>query len=246
MKTRIAPWSESSRATLKWGAILSLVPLLSVGCKGDTGAQGPAGPAGEAGAPGLQGPPGPAGDAGAPGLQGPPGLAGEAGAPGPAGEAGAPGAAGEVGPPGPAGEVGPPGPAAEAGVPGPVIDAGVAADPSRITGSIHCGGLIAEMTLMFKYDVVQFANGNVFASGNIANSATQSSQSNIYAPTQNGYVTAPVLLTFDTYNPPDSGWWAISLNRTSLVVTIEYNDGDMLPAKRTWTMNPDKCVVNNY
>lgn len=230
---------EPANPTVKRGAVLYLFFLLAGACTGPTGPQGPQGPAGDAGPQGPvgpMGPQGPEGEAGPPGPQGLTGPAGEAGPPGP------PGPAGDAGPQGPPGQ---PGLAADAG-PSPSVDLGPVFDPSRITGSIHCGGSIQNTSLYFTYDADQFANGNVFVSGDIFGSASQSSTALIYAPTQNGFINAPITVTLDAYSPADGGWWRLSLDRTSLVVTIEYNDADMTPAKQTWTMTPDKCVVNTY
>ena len=233
---------ELARPTTKRGAVLYLFFLLAGACTGPTGPQGPAGDAGPQGPVGPQGPQGPAGEAGPPG---PPGPAGDAGPQGPAGEVGPPGPPGPAGDAGPQGLPGTPGTASDAGT-SPSVDAGAAFDPSRITSSIHCGGSLENTNLIFAYDVAQFANGNVFASGNVAGAASQSSTALVYAPTQNGYATAPIIVTLDASGPADFGWWRLSLNRTSLVVTIEYNDAGMTPPKQTWTMTPDKCVVNTY
>jgi hypothetical protein len=180
---------------------------------------------------------------------GPTGPQGPMGPQGPAGDAGPQGLVGPMGPQGPAGEAGPPGPAGlgvDAGGPSVSVDVGPTFDPSRITSSIHCGASLENTTLTFTYDVAQFANGNVFASGGVSGAASQSSTAVVYAPTQNGYATAPIIVTLDASAPADFGWWRVSLNRTSLVVTIEYNDAGMTPPKQTWIMTPDKCVVNTY
>jgi hypothetical protein len=119
---------------------------------------------------------------------------------------------------------------------------------SRVTASIHCGGSLENTNLWFTYDVALFSGGWLFASGNISAPDIQSSGANIYAPTQNGAATAPVILVFDATGTANAGWWRISLNRTTLVTTIEYNDVDLpeVDDKRAWTMTPDKCVVNSF
>lgn len=71
-------------------------------------------------------------------------------------------------------------------------------------------------------------------------SRLQVSAASIFAPTQVGWATAPVLLRFDDTGAANSGFWEISLNRETLVVTIDYNDLDLAGGRRTWTTTPDK------
>jgi hypothetical protein len=90
------------------------------------------------------------------------------------------------------------------------------------------------------------ANGVIFATASIADASIEASRSEVYAPTQNGALTAQVLIEFDQASALDAGWWAISLDRASLVTTIVYNDVDLAGGKRTWTMQPSACIVNTY
>lgn len=55
-----------------------------------------------------------------------------------------------------------------------------------------------------------------------------------------------MFITFDLLGAINGGWWQLSLNRTTLVVTIENNDIDAPGGKNTWLMTPDKCVLNRY
>lgn len=167
------------------------------------------------------------------------GADGEMGATGPQGP---PGPMGAMGLPGPAGDAGPPGPQGPAGPPG---DAGSPAE-ARIVADIHCGAILENTQLAFSYDASQFASGYVFASAAIWGSGWQSSGAKFYSPEQNGWATAPVNVTFDVYGQSTAGWWRFSLNRETLVVTAEYNDAELPNGKDTWTMTPDKCVVNRY
>jgi hypothetical protein len=65
---------------------------------------------------------------------------------------------------------------------------------------------------------------------------------------RSGGAPAPIQVTFDAQSPAKGGWWQLSLNRTTLVVTIEYTDVDLpdVGDKRSWIMTPDKCVANMY
>jgi hypothetical protein len=61
-----------------------------------------------------------------------------------------------------------------------------------------------------------------------------------------GHGAVGASITFDATMNANAGWWDVRLNRTTLVVTIDYNDTDVMGGKRSWTMTPDKCVVNKY
>jgi hypothetical protein len=100
--------------------------------------------------------------------------------------------------------------------------------------------------LAFTYDVVQFGNKNLFISGQIESPALTATGTTFYAPSQNGWLTAPVFVVFDANAPADSGFWKLSLDRQTLVTTIEYTDADLAAGKLSWTLTPDKCVVNSY
>jgi Collagen triple helix repeat (20 copies) len=161
------------------------------------------------------------------------GSAGPAGPPGPAGTNGAPAAPGSAGP------AGPPGPAGTNGAP--------AAPGNDITASIGCFGALQNTTsISFNYNAYLFANGNIFASAAIADGVNSASFANMYAPTQNGALTATVIFALDEMPPTKGGWWQLSLDRTSLVTSIVYNDVDVPNGRMTWTMDPNMCVVNKY
>lgn len=158
------------------------------------------------------------------------------------GKDGAPGAKGDTG------ATGAPGPKGEPGsVATTMTTPGTNVDDSKITASIGCSATLQNTVGMsFTYNVDQFANGNVFVTANIADAAKSSSFSEYYAPTQNGFATAPINITLDEFAPNDSGWWSVSLDRSTLVVSIVYHDADVAGGGSSWTLTPDKCVVNSY
>lgn len=177
------------------------------------------------------------------------GCAGKDGAngrPGPAGATGPTGPEGLEGPPGPAGPQGRTGPAGEAGPPGPQGTSSDAGDGNKIIASIGCSGTLEGTGLAFRYSAAQFGDGNVFATGSIAGTASSSSYAVIYAPQQSGYVDAPVLLVFDAYGAATSGFWKLELDRQTLVTVITYIDAELDSGPRVWTMDPAKCVLNLY
>jgi Collagen triple helix repeat (20 copies) len=217
-----------------------------VGPAGPAGAVGPAGPAGTQGPMGMPGDTGPAGPVGPAGPQGEPGSAaakGDPGAPGPMGAPGAMGAQGVAGPVGPTGAQGPmgiPGAMGAQGASGPAGPAG--ADGGVVAGSIGCVGPLADTSLSVNYQAVQLSGGAVFATASVISPDIQASGAQIFSATQNGYIDAPVVIFFDVQGAANSGWWRISLNRTTLVVTVIYNDSDLGGSgTRTWTSSPSIC-----
>ena len=181
-----------------------------------------------------------AGPAGAEGPEGPAGPQGQTGVQGPQGDSGAPGQNGVNG------TQGAQGPQGVQGVPGPAGEAGANGD--AIVSSIGCTGILANSGgFEFQYNVDQFADGNVFATGYVAGLAASISGSALYAPTQNGYQTAQIQFVMDVYAPTDGGWWTIGLNRSTLVTTITYHDADIVDSGvMSWTMLPSQCAVNKY
>lgn len=86
----------------------------------------------------------------------------------------------------------------------------------------------------------------LFASGEVKNFTLSSSGAKFYAPQQTGATTGSVIITLDAFGAATAGWWQLSLNRTTLVHTAQYNDLEMPGGGKTYTMTPDKCVVNNF
>jgi hypothetical protein len=96
------------------------------------------------------------------------------------------------------------------------------------------------------YDVAIFSNGMVFASAEVSNAAGGSSGSKIYSPLQVGSTTAAVIFTLDAFGAANGGWWRLSLDRATLVHTAAYSDSEMVGGGKTYTMTPDKCLVNMF
>ena len=157
--------------------------------------------------------------------------AGPAGEPGPTGAAGVAGVAGQPGP---------------AGQPGAAATATPATDSSKLTKSIGCFGSLENTSLSFSYTVAVFANGNVFASAGVREGLIGASAANFYAPTQNGALSAAVLVSLDEAPPGNGGFFRISLDRATLVTTIVYTDVDVTGGTTSWTMLPAQCIANSY
>ena len=126
-------------------------------------------------------------------------------------------------------------------------------DPNELDGqpsgtllNYNCGDL------EFHYNADLWTDGTIDASASVENYSLQSSYSEFYAPTQVGALTAPVNVVFDIAPPADFGNWTISFDRTTLVVSVQYNDVDVA-AGEGWsagvllfTFPSSDCVLNTY
>jgi hypothetical protein len=180
-------------------------------------------------------------------VAGPPGERGEKGDPGRDGLPGQTGATGPAGPKGDTGDAGPQGIPGEAGPPGPAGEAGVS---DKIEWSMHCDGLLTfpgqTSGYIARYDVYQFALGNVFASASVEGSVGQVSTSTFYTKSQIGWTHIPVRLVWDVYGTSNSGVWTIQVpDRATATFSVQYVD----PATTvTWTsvVGDGICIVNDY
>lgn len=153
---------------------------------------------------------------------------------------GAMGLPGEKGDKGDQGEKGDTGPAGGAG------PAGEDAQVTRIAESLFCNGGLEGIAIAFTYNVILMSSLDLFVTGSVANASLQASGTRFYAPTQNGYSNAPINIALDVDGSASGGWFKISLNRTTLVTTIEYSPSDGAAASSFWTMPASACVHNFY
>ena len=131
---------------------------------------------------------------------------------------------------------------------------------NRIVASVGCVATLTQATavaanlsipvngLSFSYTGVVMASGDVMAEASIANGSGQTSGTSFYASAQNGSSTAPVTIRDDWSTPSDNyGWWSISVNRSTAIVSTVYQDVDLpTTATRTFTFPVSACTVNNY
>jgi hypothetical protein len=199
--------------------------IIVCACSGEDGQPGPMGEKGEQGPQGAVGPKGDKGDAGEPGPEGDRGPAG------PAGKDGADGTDGAQGEPGPAGENGADGSDAEA---------------TRVIESFFCAGGLEDTALSFTYDAILLSSGDLFVNATIRDARYVGAGSSFYAPEQNGYQGAQVIVGIDEDATADFGWFRLTLNRDTLVVLLEYRESDAAAVTQSWTMQPSACVHNKY
>lgn len=117
---------------------------------------------------------------------------------------------------------------------------------NHITDTYFCGGALESTPYGFTYSVALMSAGDIFSYGALETSGQSYGASAYFAEGQVGAATAPVIFTADASGAVNGGWWQISLNRTSLVTTIVYNDTDVAGGQSTWTMLPATCVVNSF
>jgi hypothetical protein len=220
---------------------LTALRATATGATGPAGATGATGATGAQGVAGLDGSPGATGPAGATGAQGVIGLTGATGATGLTGATGATGAQGTAGLDGATGATG------LTGATGP---AGSSASSLEMVGSIHCASELRDSWNQYfgymSYDVAIFSSGFVLASATAGSNIQEVSNVAFYIPAQTGWATAPVSVAFNYFNFSNRGNWAISLDRTTNIVTAKYNDAGLTPPYLIWTLTPDKCVVSTY
>lgn len=176
------------------------------------------------------------------------GCGGEKGPAGPAGPPGADGAQGEQGPPGEKGEPGDPGEPGADGAPGADGEPGPPGDPAEagIVESFFCAGGLENTLLGFSYNAVLLASGDLLVTGVIDDPGLAVSHTVYYAPEQNGYATAAVIVQVDEDATRDGGFFTLQLDRATLVTVIQYRMMDPGLVTNTWTMLPSACIHNFY
>jgi Collagen triple helix repeat (20 copies) len=224
---------------IKTATLFSLSVLLAA-C---AGAEGPPGPQGERGEQGDEG------KQGETGAQGPQGEQGETGPQGDKGDPGVKGDTGDSGAQGPKGDKGDTGDAGPQGEQGPKGETGDAASSiGTVEGSLYCGGLLEGTTINFSYQAVVFTDGTIWVNGEIRGVDLGISSSAFYAPTQNGAVTAQVIISLDMVGTDNGGWWTIEVNREDLGAIVIYHDTELTDGTDAWNMDAEAsgCIHNQY
>jgi len=95
------------------------------------------------------------------------------------------------------------------------------------------------------YDAVLFGSGDLFVTARVRNAAIGASSSVFYAPGQNGYLTASVLVSLDADATANGGFFHVLLDRATLTTTVDYF-ADGAAVTQSWSMLPAACVHNFY
>lgn len=153
------------------------------------------------------------------------------------------------------GAAGPAGPAGAPGQTGAQGPAGSDGTDNRIVATINCDGQISGLAgaagtalngLWVEYNAALTASGDVYAAANVSAPSFQVGDSIYYAASQNGSATGSVIFTAD-FATSNYGWWNVSLNRSTLVVTAVYNDTDLGgQSPVTMNFNASACQSASY
>lgn len=148
---------------------------------------------------------------------------------------------------------GPAGPKGDAGA------AGAAGVGEKISASFLCQANLSQATgaasglngmpssgLDFYYAADITTAGDVFATARISYPAGQVSSTQVYAASQNGAAVAGVLLTLDATTTVDEGFWAVQVDRTTLIPSATYTDADITGGKATFTFPASSCTQHSY
>lgn len=125
----------------------------------------------------------------------------------------------------------------------------------KFAAGIGCSGTISGLTgaagtalngLIVYYQAVVTNYGDVMATGSVATGGIQVGATSFYSVTQVGSLTGPVLFNAD-FATANGGFWTISTNRTTLVVTAVYTDSS-LGSESPVTMNfsPSACSAMTF
>lgn len=126
---------------------------------------------------------------------------------------------------------------------------------NRIVASVFCAGTVTGLSgaagtalngLGVNYSAALTNAGDVFATASIDTGAYQIGNSAFYSANQNGAQTGGVAFTAD-FATANGGWWAVSLDRSTLVVTAVYTDsslGGQSPV--TMTFASSACQSHTY
>ncbi len=127
---------------------------------------------------------------------------------------------------------------------GEVTDAVDLASVEPISASIHCFGNLQGTSVDAGYNAVVMSSGDVFVSASIQDVGFQFSNTAFYSHHQNGVKDGGITIRADEDGVINGGWWNLSLDRDTLVTTVEYNDP--IEPFQTWSMASSDCILNDY
>ena len=129
------------------------------------------------------------------------------------------------------------------GAPGDKGDTGTAGTDNRIKYTHYCNALLQNTALYYRYRVYQFVNEDIFIQGEIYGVSYEVADSIMYSKLQNGWTTAPIYINYDVSGSANSGYFVISLNRSTMVTTIVYTDSDVSGGSTTWSQPSSDCTT---
>ena len=139
---------------------------------------------------------------------------------------------------------GDPGTAGDKGTTGDNGTAG--ADGIKPSSQIACDAALENTSLYFEYKATVFTDGSVLAHASIYGVAVEVTDSTFYDSSQNGASTGYINIRYDVSGTDNGGDWKISVNRSTLVTTVLYEDTDLSGGSLTWTLASSKCTTNSF
>ena len=122
-------------------------------------------------------------------------------------------------------------------------DTGSAGTDNKIKYTHYCNALLQNTALYYRYRVYQFVNEDIFIQGEIYGVSYEVADSIMYSKLQNGWTTAPIYINYDVSGSANSGYFVISLNRSTMVTTIVYTDSDVSGGSTTWVEPSSDCAT---
>ena len=122
-------------------------------------------------------------------------------------------------------------------------DTGSAGTDNKIKYTHYCNALLQNTALYYRYRVYQFVNEDIFIQGEIYGVSYEVADSIMYSKLQNGWTTAPIYINYDVSGSANSGYFVISLNRSTMVTTIVYTDSDVSGGSTTWSQPSSDCTT---
>jgi uncharacterized lipoprotein YehR (DUF1307 family) len=142
----------------------------------------------------------------------------------------------------------------KSGATGPAGPQGPSGDGGKIVATMNCSGYITGLGgaagtalngLRVDYDAVLTGSGDVYATASVADDLAQVSGTAFYAAGQAGANSGAVEIIADYHNSLDGATWDISLNRTTLVTTVVYDD-DSLAAPVSLNFTSAACSQSYF
>jgi hypothetical protein len=119
-------------------------------------------------------------------------------------------------------------------------------DGIKPSAQLACDAALENTSLYFEYKATVFTDGSVLAHASIYGVAVEVTDSTFYDSSQNGASTGYVNIRYDVSGTDNGGDWKISVNRSTLVTTVLYEDTDLSGGSLTWTLASSNCTTNSF
>ncbi|MCC6137307.1 MAG: hypothetical protein IT287_01645 [Bdellovibrionaceae bacterium] len=123
----------------------------------------------------------------------------------------------------------------------------------KIVSTINCLGIVTGLSggastlngLEIKYNAVLTNSGDVYATASVSDEVSQDSSTAFYALGQAGATNGAVDIISDYHGTADAGAWQISLDRNTLITTVQYDDAS-LPSIVSVDFAANACTLANF